>query len=72
LRVDRVLGENGIPLDSAAGRRQLETLLEARRAEETGADYQRVRRGWCLGDKAFRQELLGQMKDRLGAEHYGA
>jgi REP element-mobilizing transposase RayT len=72
LRVDRLLGENRIPLDSAAGRRQLEAVLEERRAEETGADYKRVRRGWCLGDEAFRKELLGQMKERLGAEHYGA
>jgi REP element-mobilizing transposase RayT len=71
LRVDRLLGENRIPLDSAAGRRQLEVALEERRAEETGADYKRVRRGWCLGDKVFRKELLGQMKERVGAEHYG-
>jgi REP element-mobilizing transposase RayT len=71
LRVDRLLGENRIPLDSAAGRRQLEAVLEARRAEESGADYKRVRRGWCLGEEAFRKELLGQMKERLGAEHYG-
>jgi len=72
LRVDRLLGENRIPLDSAGGRRQLEAALEGRRAEETGVDYKRVRRGWCLGDEAFRKELLGQMKEQLGAEHYGA
>jgi hypothetical protein len=24
-----------------------------------------------LGDEAFRKELLGQMKERMGAEHYG-
>lgn len=72
LRVDRLLGENRIPLDSAAGRRQLEAVLEERRAQETGADYKRLRRGWCLGTDSFRKELLGQMKERLGAEHYGA
>jgi REP element-mobilizing transposase RayT len=72
LRVDRLLGENRIPQDSAAGRRQLEAVLEERRVEEMGADYKRVRRGWYLGDEAFRKELLGQMKERLGAEHYGA
>jgi len=72
LRVDRLLGENRIPLDSTAGRRQLEAVMEARRAAETGADYKRVRRGWCLGKESFRKELLGQMKERLGAEHYGA
>jgi hypothetical protein len=72
LQVDRLLGENRIPLDSAAGRRQLELVLEARRAEEAGMDYKRLRRGWCLGDESFRKELLGQMAERLGAEHYGA
>jgi REP element-mobilizing transposase RayT len=72
LRVDRLLGESRIPLDSVVGRRQLEAVLEERRAEERGADYKRVRRGWCLGDEAFRKELLGQMKERMGAEHYGA
>lgn len=71
LRVDRLLGEHRIPRDSAAGRRELERALEQRRAAETGAEYKNVRRGWCLGSKAFRKELLGQMKERMGAEHYG-
>lgn len=71
LRVDRLLGEYGIPKDSAAGRRQLESALEQRRGGETGADYKQLRRGWFLGTEAFRQELLGQMKERVGAEHYG-
>jgi hypothetical protein len=72
LRVERMLGEYHIPQDSAAGRRQLEAGLEERRAAETGADYKRLRRGWCLGTESFRKELLGQMKERMGAEHYGA
>jgi hypothetical protein len=67
-----MLGEYHIPQDSAAGRRQLEAGLEERRAAEAGADYKKVRRGWCLGSKSFRKELLGQMKERMGAEHYGA
>ena len=71
LRVDRLLGEYGIPRDSAAGRRQLVAALAARRAGEAGADYQGVRRGWCLGDAAFKRELLGRMAERVGAEHYG-
>ncbi len=71
LRVDRVLGEYHIWQDSAAGRRQLEAALEQRRALEAGTDYKKLRRGWCLGAEAFRKELLGQMKERLGAEHYG-
>jgi len=71
LSVGRLLGEYGIGKDSAAGRRRLEEALEQRRAAETGTDYKPVRRGWCYGDKKFRKELLAQMKERLGAEHYG-
>ena len=71
LRVDRYLGEYRIPKDSSAGRRQLELALEARRSEEGGMDYRKLRRGWCYGGEAFREELLGQMGERLGAEHYG-
>jgi putative transposase len=71
LRVDRLLGEYGIPNDSTAGRRQLEIALEERRAQEAGMDYRKLRRGWCCGTESFRQELLDQMKERMGAEHYG-
>jgi putative transposase len=71
LEVGRLLGEYRIPKDSAAGRRQLERALDERRARETEADYRPLRRGWCLGTKSFREELLGQMKERMGAEHYG-
>lgn len=72
LRVERLLGEYRIPQDSAAGRRELERAVEARRAAEAGAEYKAIRRGWCFGEKAFRQELLAQMTEQLGAEHYGA
>ena len=71
LRVDRLLGEYRIPQDSAAGRRQLESAMEERRAGEREADYRKLRQGWFLGDQAFRKELLGRMKERMGAEHYG-
>ena len=71
LRVDRLLGEWGIPKDSPAGRRQLEQALEARRGAEEGEEFKPIRRGWCLGEETFRQELLAQMSERMGAEHYG-
>jgi hypothetical protein len=71
LRVNRLLGEYRIPKDSAAGRRYLEGQLEARRQSESEADYRLIRRGWCFGEEAFRKELLQQMADRRGAEHYG-
>jgi REP element-mobilizing transposase RayT len=72
LRVDRLLGEYRLGQDGAAGRRHLERALEERRADEAGADYRKLRRGWCLGTESFRKELLGQMKERLGQEHYGS
>jgi len=58
LRVDRLLGELGIPKDSATGREQLEHYLETRQAQEDGDEFKGIRRGWCLGGKHFRKELL--------------
>ena len=71
LRVDRLLGEWGIPKDSPAGRQRLEQALEARRGSEEGEEFKPIRRGWCLGEETFRKELLARMSGRLGAEHYG-
>jgi hypothetical protein len=46
--------------------------MELRRAtEDDPAQWKRVRRGWCLGDKTFRQELLAQMKEQLREHHSG-
>jgi hypothetical protein len=72
LRVDRMLGELGIPKDSVAGRSEFERPMQERARRENPEDYRALRRGWCLGDKAFRKELLGQMAGRVGAGHYGA
>jgi REP element-mobilizing transposase RayT len=58
MRVDRLLGELGIALDTAAGREQLERCLETRRAQEDGDAFKDIRRGWYLGEETFRQELL--------------
>ena len=71
LRVDRLLGEWGIPRDSSAGRQRLEQALEERRGAEEGEEFKSIRRGWCLGEEKFRKELLAQMGERIGAEHYG-
>jgi len=71
LCVRRLLGEYGIPKDSAAGRRYWAQTMERRRRAEEGQEFKAVRRGWCLGDRAFRKELLGQMQERRGANHYG-
>jgi putative transposase len=72
LRVDRLLGEKGIPKDSAAGRRELARQMALRRREEMASDYNAVRRGWCLGSEEFRQELLEAAVGQVGPSHYGA
>jgi len=71
LRVDRLLGEWGIAKDSPAGRKRFAQCLEHRRRQESpGSDWKAVERGWFLGDKEFKQELLEQMQERRG-DYYG-
>lgn len=71
LRVDRLLGEWGIPKDSVAGRRVFGERMEARRQESMPQEFKSVERGWCLGDEQFRQELLEQVERRPGPSHFG-
>jgi hypothetical protein len=42
-----------------------------RRREDEPEEWKRVRRGWCLGDEAFRRELVEAMAEKVGVEHYG-
>jgi REP element-mobilizing transposase RayT len=72
LRVDRLLGEMGLAGDGAAGRKLFSREMERRRREENGGAYKTVRRGWCLGSREFRQELLAAAAERVGASHYGS
>jgi REP element-mobilizing transposase RayT len=73
LRVDRLLGEHGIPRDSAAGRHEFGQRMALRRAsEDDPAQVKSLRRGWYLGSETFRQELLAQMNEKIGEHHYGA
>jgi len=62
-----LLGEYGATKDSVAGRRALERVLDTRRGAEEGEEFKGIRRGWCLEEETFRQELLAQMSERLGA-----
>jgi REP element-mobilizing transposase RayT len=72
IRVDRLLAEHGIRQDTAAGRQEFERRLEARRGEGMAAEsLNALRRGWCLGSEAFRQEKLEQMEGELGEHHAG-
>jgi len=73
LRVDRLMGEHGIPQDSPAGRRVFEQRMEERQRQEGGREvWTPMRRGWCLGEVTFRKELLAQVSEQRGAHHYGA
>ena|SRR5579884_327241 len=71
LRVRRLFGEMSIPKDSPAGRKEFEKQMELRRWEDRPEMWKKLRRGWCLGDKTFRKELLEQMDQRAGESHYG-
>ena len=71
LRVDRLLGEWGIPKDSEAGRRVFEERMEWRRGQDLREEFKRVERGWCLGGEEFRLELLEQVEARPGPSHFG-
>lgn len=71
LRVDRVLGECGIPKDSPAGRRAFEQLVEARRRQNMAEEWKPIWRGWCFGDDQFRRELLERVSAQAGRHHYG-
>lgn len=71
LRVGRLFGEWALPADSAAGRREFAAQMETRRAAAGDPEFKKVRRGWCLGDKQFRKELLAQINERRGEWHYG-
>jgi len=37
----------------------------------TKTAWQAIRRGWCLGGKEFRQELLAELGERAGENHAG-
>ncbi len=66
-----VAGRVGYPQRRPAGRQRLEQALEERRSAEEGEEFKPIRRGWCLGEEKFREQLLTQMSERMGAEHYG-
>ena len=67
LRVDRWMGEWGIRRDHAAGRRLLAATFEQHRELDQArenSDWKRLQRGWCLGSKAFKAEMLELIGER--------
>lgn len=69
LRVDRLLGEWGMPKDSPAGRGEFAGRMESRRRAEGAGEYEPA--GWCLGSEAFREELLAQVSAQASPRHTG-
>jgi len=45
--------------------------MGGRRHEQDETAWQAIRRGWCLGGKEFRQELLAELGERAGENHAG-
>jgi REP element-mobilizing transposase RayT len=73
IRVDRLLGEHGLGVDSAHARQEFQRRMEKRRLEETDeAALKIMRRGWYIGGEEFRQRLLKQMERKIGEHHSGA
>jgi REP element-mobilizing transposase RayT len=73
LRVERLFGEMRLYKDSPAARRELERQMEERRRQESGGEeWAKIRRGWFFGADELKQELLAQVSERVGAQHYGA
>ena len=65
------MGEYRQAQDSRASRSRLEEAMEARRAEEEGAEYKSIRRGWFFGDKSLKEELLERVSEQAGDWDYG-
>ena len=53
------------------GGQRPEQAVEARREAVEGGGFKPIRRGWCLGEKTFRQELLAHRSGRMGASITG-
>ena len=59
------------PRTVTRGRKHFAAAMALRRAGEQDGEFKAIRRGWCLGNAAFRQELLDQMHEQRGPNHYG-
>jgi hypothetical protein len=71
LRVDRLLGEWGIPRDSPDGREVFNQQMERRRWEDSPEQFRQLESGWYLGSEQFRRELLEQVHTAPSPSHFG-
>ncbi|MBA2584992.1 MAG: transposase [Chthoniobacterales bacterium] len=61
LRVERLLGEHGLQVDSAKARRELSRRMEELRAGESAAEQERLRSGWKIGAEDFADWLADKL-----------
>ncbi len=72
IRVDRLLGEHGLPGDTGGARQEFERRMEARRLEPGDEEgLKALRRGWCLGSEDFKQQQLETLEGKVGEHHFG-
>ena len=71
LRVDRLLGEWRIPWDMPGAGKQFAAVMEARRQGELEQEFKPLARGWCLGSKQFRADMLKYIEEQKGKWHCG-
>lgn len=70
LRVDRLLGEWGVPRDDRRGRLEFARMMAQRQAHAR-EDLKALRRGWCCGSPGFRERMLALLGEEAGRHHYG-
>ena len=72
IRVDRLLGEHGLPGDTSTARQEFERRMEARRLEPGDEEgLKALRRGWCVGSEPFKQQQLETLDGKVGEHHFG-
>jgi putative transposase len=71
-RVDRLLGEWRIDWDRPGAAERFRFVMESRRQAELDKEFKPLRRGWCLGSKIFRAEMLNYIEEQRGRWHYGS
>lgn len=72
MRVDRLLGGQGLEEDSPAGRQKFERRMEARRlGPGDGKNLKALRRGSCLGSEEFKKEKLETIEGKIGEHDLG-
>jgi putative transposase len=64
LRLDRVLGEHGLQVDSARSRREFSRRMEALCPVDLAAEHGALRRGWKIGSEDFADRLADRLSQR--------